>query len=83
MTAARSSASTGSPLFVVRIASRFSGDRSSNGLHPVVRQEVMLLSIYRPLCRGRAVYLCIVPAKSERNDSNRALSHSVVGYRIF
>jgi hypothetical protein len=49
----------------------------------IVRQERMLLSIYRPLCLFRAVYLCIVPAKSERNDPNRASSHPVVGYRMF
>jgi hypothetical protein len=33
-TAARSSASTSSPPFVVHIASHFSGDRPSNRLHP-------------------------------------------------
>ena len=34
VTAARSSASTNSPLFVVRTASHSSGDRSSHDLHP-------------------------------------------------
>ena len=48
-----------------------------------VHQAVVPLSIYRLSCRSRATCSCTVPARLDRNDSDRASSQSVVGYRVF
>jgi Transglycosylase SLT domain len=41
------------------------------------------LSIYRPLCRGRAPCSCIVRARSDRNEPDRISSRSVGQHRTF
>ncbi|HEY4987644.1 MAG TPA: lytic transglycosylase domain-containing protein, partial [Bradyrhizobium sp.] len=59
VTAAKSSASTSSPLFVVRTASHSSGDRSSYDLHPdhATRHRAAVdLSALVPLSGGLFVH---------------------------
>jgi len=83
VTAARSSASTGSPLFVVRIASHFSGDRPSNRLHPdrsPGSRAAVDLSAFVPQLGGLFEHHA---SESDSNDRDRASSYPVVDYRMF
>jgi hypothetical protein len=69
-------------LFVARTASNSSDDRLPHGVHPDRPPRTALLSIYRRCCRSQATCSYSVPARFDRNGSDRASSRCVGKHRI-